>query len=171
MDIDTVQLFARYNEKTNVTMNGHISKISEAQWNTNFNAYFPSIYKICNHLYIADFNWLQRFSKLRNFGYANDKIFTEEIKFTMEVFKTQDEHLQNRNYLDKIINRFADDVTKEDFKSELKYKDSKGTDHNRNFGGLVMQMFNHQIHHRGMISVYLEMLGVENDYANLHLLV
>jgi uncharacterized damage-inducible protein DinB len=32
-------------------------------------------------------------------------------------------------------------------------------------------MFNHQTHHRGMISLYLDMLGKENDFSSLLALV
>ena len=33
--------------------------------------------------------------------------------------------------------------------------------------GLLIHLFNHQTHHRGMISLYLEMLGKENNYNNI----
>ncbi len=171
MDIGTLQLFARYNEKTNKDMNTFISKLNEIQWDTKFQAYYPSIHKICNHIYISDFNWLKRFSKLRDFEYMRDDIFLDEIQFSMEAFKTQKEYLEKREHLDEIITQFANEVTGKDFGCSLKYNDSKGIEHNRNFGGLVMHMFNHQTHHRGMVSVYLEMLGIENDYSNLLLLV
>jgi uncharacterized damage-inducible protein DinB len=32
-------------------------------------------------------------------------------------------------------------------------------------------VFNHQTHHRGMISLYLDMLGKENDFSNLFVLL
>jgi uncharacterized damage-inducible protein DinB len=171
MDIGTLQLFARYNEKTNKDMNTFISRLNEIQWDTKFQAYYPSIHNTCNHIYIADFNWLKRFSKLRDFEYIKDDIFLDEIQFSMEAFKTQKEYLKKREHLDDMISQFANEVTEKDFGCNLKYNDSKGMEHNRNFGGLVMHMFNHQTHHRGMVSVYLEMLGIENDYSNLLLLV
>jgi uncharacterized damage-inducible protein DinB len=171
MDVGTFHLFAGYNEKTNKDMNIFISKLNEIQWNTNFQAYYPSIHKICNHIYIADFNWLKRFSKLRDFKYIKDDLFLHKIQFTMEAFKTQKEYLERRKHLDETINQFSTEVTEKDLGYNLKYNDSKGIEHDRNFGGLVMHMFNHQTHHRGMVSVYLEMLGIENDYSNLLLLV
>jgi uncharacterized damage-inducible protein DinB len=171
MDMDTLQLFARYNEKTNKNMNTFISKLTELQWDTRFQAYYPSIHSICNHVYITDFHWLKRFSKLRDSEYIKDDIFLNEIRFTDQAFKTQKQYLEKREHLDDIINRFANEVTERDFARNLKYLDSKGTEHNRNFGGLVIHMFNHQTHHRGMVSVYLEMLGIQNDYSNLLLLV
>jgi uncharacterized damage-inducible protein DinB len=32
-------------------------------------------------------------------------------------------------------------------------------------------MFNHQTHHRGMIALYLDILGKENDFSSLLALV
>jgi uncharacterized damage-inducible protein DinB len=171
MDTKTVKLLADYNEKTNNEMDKFISQIDEIQWNRSFNTFFPSIFKMCNHIYIADFNWLKRFSSLRNFQFMKDNIFSEEIGFATDVFKTQKEYLAKREYMDKLIIKFANEITETDLGSNLKYKDSRGTENNRNFGGLVLHMFNHQTHHRGVVSVYLEMLGIENDYSNLARLV
>jgi uncharacterized damage-inducible protein DinB len=171
MDIKTIKLLASYNETTNKEMNKYISQITETQWNTEFNAYLPSIFKICNHLYIGDFNWLKRFSKLRDFQYIKEGFFSREISFTMNAFKDPTEYIAKREYLDKAIKKFVNELTENDLEGHLKYTDSRGTEHNRNLGGLIIHMFNHQTHHRGMISIYLEMLGINNDYSNLFYLV
>ncbi len=171
MDIKTIRLLADYNEKTNNEMNRFISQIDEIQWNHNFKAFYPNIFKLCNHIYIADFNWLKRFSKLRGFRYINDPLFLSEIDYAMDAFETQKEYLSQREFLDKLIISFVTEITESDLEHNLKYTDLRGTEHNRNFGGLVLSMFNHETHHRGMISIYLEMLGIENDYSNLARLV
>ncbi len=171
MDTNTVRLLATYNEKTNSEMNRFISQLDESQWNRNFNTFFPSIFKMCNHIYVADFNWLKRFSKLRDFQYITDRVFLNEIAFGADAFETQKEYLSKREYLDKLIIRFINEITEADLERDLKYTDLRGTEHNRSFGGLVLNMFNHQTHHRGMISIYLEMLGIENDYSSLAYLV
>jgi uncharacterized damage-inducible protein DinB len=33
--------------------------------------------------------------------------------------------------------------------------------------GLLIHLFNHETHHRAMVSIYLEMLGKANDYNNV----
>jgi uncharacterized damage-inducible protein DinB len=171
MDVDTVRLLAVYNEHVNGKMNELISRIDETQWGHRFNAFFASIHATCNHIYIADFNWLKRFGKLRDFAYIKDELFLNELDFSTDAFGAQKEYLSKREYLDKSIRAFVNEVTPADLASALTYTDSRGTENSRNFGGLVLHMFNHQTHHRGMISVYLEMLGVENDYSNLVRLV
>jgi uncharacterized damage-inducible protein DinB len=171
MDLKTIKLLASYNETTNKEMNKYISQINATQWNTDFKAYLPSIFKVCNHLYIGDFNWLKRFSQLRDFKYIKDGFFSREISFTMEAFKDPKEYIAKREFLDKAINKFVNELTENDLGGHLKYTDSRGTEHNRNVGGLIIHMFNHQTHHRGMISIYLEMLGIDNDYSNLLYLI
>jgi uncharacterized damage-inducible protein DinB len=171
MDINTIRLLASYNEKTNGEMNKLISHMDETQWNHSFSAFFPSIFKMCNHIYIADFNWLKRFSKLRTFQYIKDNLFSNEIDFATDAFETQKEYLPKREYMDKLITDFVHEVTEADLGRTLVYTDIRGIEHHRDFAGLVLHMFNHETHHRGMISVYLEMLGIQNDYSNLSNLI
>jgi uncharacterized damage-inducible protein DinB len=171
MDIKTIRLLARYNQETNGKMNGFIAQLDEAEWRHEFPAFFPSIFAMCNHLYIADFNWLKRFSGLREFDYITDAVFAGELSFTADAFETRPEYFSKREYLDRLITAFTDEITRDDLKIDLNYTDTRGTEHTRNFGGMVLHVFNHQTHHRAMISVYLEMLGIENDYSNLAQLV
>lgn len=162
---------AKYNETTNQEMNKYIAQLNEAQWNTDFKARFPSIFKMCNHIFIGDFNWLKRFSAIREFQYIKDGFFSREISFTMDAFSDPKEYIAKRKFLDKMITEFVNELTENDLEVSLKYTDSRGTEYNRSFAGLIIHMFNHQTHHRGMISLYLEMLGIDNDYSNLAYLI
>ena len=167
MDIQTAKLLASYNASANMDMNKIIHELSDSQWKMEFLGFFKSIQSLCNHLYIADFVWLRRFSGLRSFTYIEHKIFSEDINFGMVVVNSISEYEIKRKGLDGVISLFAADLNEKDFSSDLTYKDSGGNEHKRNFGGLVLHMFNHQTHHRGMISLYLENLGIENDFNSL----
>jgi len=171
MDLKTIKLMAHYNETANKEMNKYISQINLTQWNTEFKGHFPSIFKLCNHIYIGDYNWLKRFGTLQDFQFIKDGFFSKEIAFTMDVFQDPKEYIAKREFLDKMISKLVTELTDKDLEGHLKYIDSRGTEHNRIFGGLIIHMFNHQTHHRGMISIYLEMLGIDNDYSNLFYLV
>jgi uncharacterized damage-inducible protein DinB len=37
----------------------------------------------------------------------------------------------------------------------------------KDFGGLVLHVFNHQTHHRGQMSLYLDILGKKNDFSGI----
>jgi uncharacterized damage-inducible protein DinB len=171
MDLKTIKLLARYNETANKEMNKYIAQLKAEQWNREFKAYFPSIFKMCNHIFIGDYNWLKRFSTLRDFQFIRDGFFSKDIPFTVEAFANPQEYLAKRVFLDEKTIAFVGELTDNDLENTLKYIDSRGTEHNRNFGGLIIHMFNHQTHHRGMISVYLEMMAIDNDFSNLLYLV
>ncbi len=167
MDTRTCKLFAEYNKKTNLEMNTFIKGLDANQWNREFSGYFNSIRSLCNHIYISDFNWLKRFSKLRQFRYINDPLFDQELQFGSMVLEGTPDYMARREELDGKIISFTNEIHPKDLDQKLTYTDSKGTIHNRLFGGLVLHFFNHQTHHRGMISIYLENMQIANDYSNL----
>jgi len=167
MDIKTLQLLSKYNEETNKKMNTVLETLNKEQWKRAFGGFFSSIRILCNHIYICDFNWLKRFSKLRDFDYIKKDLFHKEMKFTESAFVTIGDYIDKRTELDLEIDEFVKEVTREDLSKKLTYTDSHGNEYSKNFGGLVLHMFNHETHHRGMISIYLEEMGIENDYSNL----
>jgi len=156
---------ANYNKATNENMNDYIKNITEEQWNKIFNGYFKSIHELCSHIYICDFNWLKRFSKLREFKTFNKSIFENNLNFSEIIFQNTNEYFQMRNELDILINEFINELNQNDLESILEFKDSKGTNIKKKMEPLIIHMFNHQTHHRGMISLYLEFLGIENDFG------
>ena len=167
MDIRTLKIFAEYNRKTNSDMNAIIEELQAPQWSQEFKGYFNSIKSLCNHIYIADFNWLKRFSKLRKFSYIDNALFNQELSYGSVVFETVEEYLDKRKVLDAQLIEFVNGIAQDDLDKYLEYTDSHGKVHRRLFGGLVLHCFNHQTHHRGMISIYLENMGISNDYSNL----
>ena len=167
MQKDTFDLWARYNKAVNEKMNSVIKTLSGEEWNKNLGGYFKSVRGLCSHLYVCDFNWLKRFSLLRDFAVFRDPIFNRDPYsfFSDPLFGDMGEYLAGRPVLDEKIISFANEINDRDFTSMLKYKDSHGNPIEKIFGGLLMQSFNHDTFHRGMVSLYLEMLGRENDFS------
>ena len=159
-------LLAKYNIITNELMNRIIKKMSERQWNKEFNGYFKSIHELCSHIYIVDFNWLKRFKKLRSFKILDNQIFEGDYKFTEIIFDNINEYTLKRSELDNIIADFIMELKDEDLNAYLRFINSKGIEMERKMNSLIAHVFNHETHHRGMISVYLEMLGIENSYSD-----
>lgn len=167
MDLATIKFLAGYNKTVNAQMDALIAGLSEEQWETKFSGYFDSIRSMCNHLCVCDFNWLRRFALLRSFEYIKDDFFERGIAFGKHAFESREEYFRLRGELDAYFLRFADELRAEDLSRTLTYKDSHDDEHSQEFGLVVLHVFNHQTHHRGMISLYLEELKVENDYSNI----
>jgi uncharacterized damage-inducible protein DinB len=146
-------------------MDNIIKGISEEEWNKNFGGFFKSIHELCSHTYICDFNWLKRFKTLRNFDVLNKDIFEKNYKFTETIFGNINEYVLMRPELDRIIIEFINELQDDDLEKILVYTDSEGNKNEKIMESLLMHVFNHETHHRGMISLYLEMLGKENDFS------
>jgi len=167
MQKDIFVLFAKYNKVVNQKMNEVIKTLSKEEWGKKLGGYFDSVRGLCSHLYICDFNWLKRYSRLRDFDIFKEAFFAREpYSFKEVLFADMNEYLMNRPVLDDKIIAFINEVSDKDLGAPLKYADSSGTVYERSFGGLVMQSLNHDTHHRGMISLCLEMLGHENDFSS-----
>ena len=160
-----IKVLGNYNKTTNNLMNDIIKKMPEEEWDKNFNGYFKSIHELCSHIYICDFNWLKRFKLLRKFDILNNKLFEQNYEFSETIFKNISEYLLKRKELDEIIIEFLNELKEEDLNSILKFTDSKGVKIERKMESLIYHVFIHQAHHRGMISLYMEMLGIENGYS------
>jgi uncharacterized damage-inducible protein DinB len=171
MDTKTVKLFAEYNQKTNQAMNRLIEGLTPEQWDHAFAGYYPTIHALCNHLYVSDFAWLKRFGNHRAFHYLEDALFQAQLTLSSDALADQRDYLEKRAVLDAKLTALASEVTDADLAATLTYANFKGVEQRRNLGGLLLHLFNHGTHHRGMISLYLESLGIENDYSSLFHLV
>jgi len=49
----------------------------------------------------------------------------------------------------------------------IKFTTVTGNKYEQRIYGLLIDLFNHQPHHRGMISLYLDMLGEENEFNDV----
>ena len=167
MTPDAVKLLAQYNAHANTEMGRVLAQLTDEEWNRVMGGYYPSIRSLCFHLFIVDFTWLRRFANLRPFAYTKHPIFQGNPTWGGLLFPSFLDYDADRKALDECLTKFAEEVTPEDLPNRLHYKDFKGIDQARKMGGLILHMFNHQTHHRGMISLYLDMLGKENDFSSL----
>ncbi len=167
MDIKTCMLLAQYNQATNQKMNALIRTLSKAQWEQELGGYFKSIKLVCSHIYISDFNWLKRFRQLKDFRFSKDSLFDQELSYASSPFESMDEYVSKREELDTKLIMLAEEIVESDLDKILSFKNIKGASVSKNFGGSVLSMFIHQTHHRGMISLYLDMMKIDNDFSSL----
>jgi uncharacterized damage-inducible protein DinB len=168
MNKGDVELLAKYNKETNEKINGIIKNLSEEEWNRQFHAYYKSIHELCSHIFITDYTWLKRFTSMGNFRSLDAARFGKEYSFKEILFENTGEYLANRPELDNIIIDFADELTARDLTCILRWIDSGGMVFEKRLEVALMHLVNHETYHRGMLSLYLEMIGKENDYSNLY---
>jgi uncharacterized damage-inducible protein DinB len=167
MTKDTIRLLAAYNAYANKGMNEAIAKLSPEQWEKNFGGYFGSVRDLCAHIYSGSLTWLKRLISLRSFEVAKAPLLGTSLAKDEKPFATVQEYLAKCAELDALFTAFAAELTDEDLASDLSFKNWKGETQTKNFGGLCMHMFNHATHHRGAVSTYLDIAGIENDFSNL----
>ena len=154
MQTDTFILWAKYNKTANKKMNDVIKTLTPTEWDKSLGGYFGSIRHLCSHLYICDYNWLKYFSKLRDFSVLKEKFFAREKYLLSDIlFPDMREYLEKRPMLDDKIIDFTSELIYGDLNTFLNCTNSQGAACKRIFGGLLMQCFNHDTHHRGMISI------------------
>jgi uncharacterized damage-inducible protein DinB len=165
--VELVQLLARYNAHANTDMNTILAALSPDEWTKERGGFYPSIHKLAAHIYTADLAWTGRFAGLRPFRAIKGALFDFPPSPQESPFETFAEYLDKRNLLDAAMIGFASEVTEADLTAELSYRNFRGDPYTKNFGGLVLHVFNHATHHRGMIALYLDQMGVKNDFSNL----
>jgi uncharacterized damage-inducible protein DinB len=165
MDKSTFELLVKYNKEINQQMNEVIKTLSEEEWNKQFSGYFKSIRELCSHIFIRDYT---RFKSINNLITLDDACFNKDYNFEEILFENIDEYLIKRPELDNVLIHLINEMTAADLKREVKWKNTKGMEIKKKVEIMLLHLFNHETHHRGMISVYLEFMGKENDYSALY---
>jgi uncharacterized damage-inducible protein DinB len=102
---------------------------------------------------------------IKNFETLKDDYFAVDYTYKDVLFPSREDYLLNRKNLDEKIIRLVEETDEIDYQKKVKYINSKGQESEKLFSTALMQVFVHEIHNRGMISLYLEMMGKENDFS------
>jgi uncharacterized damage-inducible protein DinB len=168
MDIETVALLAKYNAHANREMGRIMAALSPEEWNREFQGYFKSVSALCSHIVWGDILWLHRFMQVKDFSFAKDGILAKDHPAGTAPFSSVEEYFEERLKLDDIFLSVSGELRQGDLSSMLSFTNMKGEKHTHKLGGLLLHCFNHQTHHRAMISLYLEFMGKPNDYSGLY---
>lgn len=166
--------FSTYNARLNQQVYEAASSLSEADLNKDRGSFFKSISGTLNHIMVGDLFWLNRFRKLHSpqggtFHSLNKlRGFPKPTALNEILFEDFEQLKAARYELDEIIKCWStEELTEEDFKLDLNYRDSKGESYTKNFGALLSHFFNHQTHHRGQVSTLLSQAGVDIGVTDL----
>ena len=163
------QAFARYNGSVNQSIIELLKPLSREQIMMKTKAYYPSLLETMIHNLFADLNWLKRYGGVfRESKALNHRIASSDQKALRQEFEADHTRLfQYRKEADEVIVRFMDELEEAKLNSVIKYKNYKGEDQEHDVWKTLLHWFNHQTHHRGQVSVLLDMVEVDHDYSSL----
>jgi uncharacterized damage-inducible protein DinB len=162
------ELIAKYSKEANEKMNAIIKTLSEEEWNRQFSGHYRSIHELCSHIFIGDYTWLDRFRSLHTSKNLPENYFDKNIGFHEVLFENIPEYVTRRVELDNMLVNFIAELDENDFEKGLQWTTSQGISFEKKLRVCLTHLSYHQTHHRGMVSLYLDFLGKENDYSNFY---
>ena len=164
------QAFARYNGSVNRSILEMVEPLKKEQVMMETKAYYPSIFETLLHNLIADLNWLKRYRDAfkENKGLNNSNLISLEDKSLRKEFESDyTKFFQYRKQMDDVILQFVNELDESKLGSVIRYKNYKGEDVEKEIWKTLLHWFNHQTHHRGQVSVLLDMVGVDHDFSSM----
>jgi uncharacterized damage-inducible protein DinB len=146
-------------------MDNIIKNISEEKWNKQFPSHWKSIHELCSHIFFGNYTWLNEFRLFVNSKHLSNEYFNKNFVWGELLFKEINEYLTLRKDLDDKIIVFIDEIMNDDLEKIMTWIDWEGKEIKKKLGIYIMHMFNHATHHRAQVSLYLDMLGMENDFS------
>ena len=166
---DDFILLAAYNAGMNRKLYDTAARLPAEELAADRGAFFGSLLGTMNHLVAGDTIWLTRFAAhpaafaalepLR--GQAAPTSLTQSFGTGLEELRT------HRMRLDGMITALAAQLQPADLATPLAYRNTKGVEHRKRFGSVLLHFFNHQTHHRGQASTLLAQDGVDIGVTDL----
>lgn len=161
VSLSYVRTMARYNAWQNASVYDAAAQLSDDQRKENRGAFFGSIHATLNHILWADQVWLMRLG-----------IGPGPVKRTIAEGLTQFDDWPTlsaeRRKFDEVIRDWADALQPSALEGELSWHSgATGRDMKSAKSLIVMQIFNHQTHHRGQVNALLTGFGINPGITDL----
>ncbi len=161
------QAMARYNGNVNKEVMVILGGMPADKLMVKTKAYFPTIMDSVLHLLKSDIGLLKRF----NTAFPESKALGSPLMAAdPDVLRKEAEadlkkYFQYRGEIDAIINQFVGELDDEALERSFKFVNYKGEATETAVWKILLTIFNHQTHHRGGLSVMLELEDVKNDFS------
>jgi uncharacterized damage-inducible protein DinB len=150
--------FARYNRWMNERLLDACEALSDTARKEDRGAPFRSVHGTVNHLLLTDLLWLGRF---RGEPFAVESL-------GQELYADWGEFREARRRTDDAIDAWVESLTPETLEGTLTFTlVSRPAEITLPVTLAVMQLFNHQTHHRGQLTTLMEQLGVDCGVTDL----
>jgi len=158
IDAEYCQTMAAYNGWMNRNIYAAAARLPDAERKADRGAFFRSIHSTLNHLLWGDGTWLGRF---------NGKSYPAGA-IGVDLHEDFAELLAARRAMDDDIGAWAAQLNDADLAGTLTwYSRVAQREMSRPRWLCVMQMFNHQTHHRGQVTTLLKQAGIDPGPTDL----
>lgn len=163
MTPDVVRALARYNRWMNDKVLAAAGALDEHERKRDRGAFFKSIHATLNHLLVADRIWLGRLhGVVPPAGFLADGVRALDQELCADFAELRAE----RRRVDDAIEAWAAAITPAHFAAPFRFF-AVGRAREHPLWWVVMQMFNHQTHHRGQITTLLSQAGQDPGATDL----
>ncbi|MFC5461800.1 DinB family protein [Massilia niabensis] len=165
---EDIVLLASYNASMNTRLYAAAATLPKDVLSADRGAFFGSVLGTLNHIVAGDTIWLRRFMGHPS-GFTSLKAMAgiaAPAGLAHMYSDDLDTLLEHRLRLDAIIEALAAELSNSDLAQPLSYRNARG-DFQKNFGALLLHLFNHQTHHRGQASTLLSQAGVDIGVTDL----
>lgn len=157
---DYVRTMAVYNAEMNRRVYGAAGRLSDAERRADGGAFWRSIHGTLNHVLWADRMWLSRFG----LGTAPEVSIAQSDRLVEDF----DALRASREAFDAEMLGWAETLTPAAFEGELTwFSGAAGREMVKPRALCILQVFNHQTHHRGQIHALLTRAGEDTGATDL----
>ncbi|HEV7293588.1 DinB family protein [Devosia sp. RR2S18] len=155
-----VQTMAAYNAELNRRVFGAALRLSDETRRADGGVFWKSIHGTLNHVFWADRTWLSRF--------GHGEPLALKLSQSDTVFDDFDELWRERQQLDVNIEHWAANLPPSALDGDLRwYSAAVGKEMSKSRALCVMQLFNHQTHHRGQVHALITRAGEQTGDTDL----
>lgn len=164
-------LFSHY-AKCNSVINQEMMRILETLGEDPFELalggyYFKTLGHILEHVYVSDMNWMKEFTKTTGFTPVPEEAVGEIPPYGSQVFSKITLFKAQRIKLDNYIQTYMDAIGQDGLAKRVSRQTRNNGLIERDLWKALVHFFNHQTHHRGQVSHYLDEKNIENNFSNM----
>ncbi|HEV7276807.1 MAG TPA: DinB family protein [Devosiaceae bacterium] len=155
-----IRTMAAYNAELNRRIYGAAATLTDAERRADGGAFFKSIHATLCHILWADMLWLSRF------GVGTPPAVP--IAESGSLVEDFDDLRRRREAFDATIIQWGEGVQPEDLPGDITwYSGAVGREMRKPRMLCIMQLFNHQTHHRGQVHALLTRAGAQTGATDL----
>ena len=145
-------------------------KLSDEEFRKDSGIFFKSVLGTLNHIMVGDIVWLKRFSNHpsseKSLYYIKNLKKPDSLNSIL--FNDLDDLHKERDKLDQIIIKWIVNLSEEDVKECISYKNMNGQSFQKQYSSLINHLFLHQVHHRGQVTSLISQFG--GDFGDTDLI-